>query len=140
MERTVERTTMLRKRNIWILGFIVALALGIASHAQGDLVYLGNAHVDGSQDHDEIHVGRSAGTFRAIQLQVSGGAVEFEHVVVHYGNGTSEPIQVRQRIQSGSQTRLIELPGERRVIKSVELWYSKDNWTKRPTVSLYGAR
>ena len=31
-------------------------------------------------------------------------------------------------------------PGERRIIQSVDLWYSKDRWTKRPKVSLYGLR
>jgi hypothetical protein len=34
---------------------------------------------------------------------------------------------------------LTNLPGERRVIESVDLWYSKGNWSKRPKVSLYGA-
>jgi len=34
---------------------------------------------------------------------------------------------------------LTNLPGERRVIESVDRWYSKGNWSKRPKVSLYGA-
>ena len=35
---------------------------------------------------------------------------------------------------------LTNLPGERRVIESVDLWYSKGYWSKRPKVSLYGAQ
>jgi hypothetical protein len=33
---------------------------------------------------------------------------------------------------------VIDLPGDRRVIQSVDLWYSKDKWTRRPKVALYG--
>jgi hypothetical protein len=94
--------------------------------------------VDGAADHDAIRVSRSAGPFREIQLRVRGGAVEFRHVVVHYGNGTPEEVQVRESIPDGGQTRPIDLRGERRDINSVELWYGKGNWRKRPTVELYG--
>jgi hypothetical protein len=104
------------------------------------MVYLGNADVDGAVDRDSIQVGRGDGTYRAIQLRVSGGAVNFDRVIVRYGNGTMEEIQVRNRIPDGGRTRIIDLPGDRRIIRSVDLWYSKDRWTRRPTVSLYGIR
>ena len=99
---------------------------------------LGTAHVDGAADHDNIKVSRSAGPLREIQLRVRGGAVEFRHVVVHYGNGQPDELQVAERIRSGGQTRPIDLRGERRDINSVELWYGQGRWRKRPTVELYG--
>lgn len=120
--------------------FLVAASFTTVYAQRGRLVYLGNAHVDGSTDHDSIKVGRSDGTFRAIQLRISGGAVNFDRVIVRYGNGTSEEIAIRNRIPDGGQTRIIDLPGERRIIQSVDLWYSKDRWTRRPKVSLYGLR
>jgi hypothetical protein len=127
-----------------ISGFALALLFGAvftASAGQRErLDYLGNAHVDGRADHDVIRVGRSDGRFRAIQLRVNGGAIEFDRVLVHFGNGTTEQLVIRSRIPSGGVTRAIDLPGERRVIESVELWYSKDNWRRRPEVRLYGIR
>jgi hypothetical protein len=84
--------------------------------------------------------GRSSGAYRAIQLRVSGGAVNFERVAVRYGNGTQDEIQVRNRIPDGAKTRIIDLPGDRRIIQSVDLWYSNDNWKRRPKISLYGVR
>jgi hypothetical protein len=101
---------------------------------------LGTAHVDGAVDHDNIAVSRSERPFREIQLRVRGGAVEFRHVVVHYGNGQPDELQVAERIPSGGQTRPIDLRGERRDISSVELWYGTGHgrWRKRPTVELYG--
>ncbi len=102
--------------------------------------YLGDSHVDGSVDHDSIRVGRSDGSFRAIQLRINGGAIHFERVVVRFGNGTQEEIPIRSRIPDGGKTRAIDLPGERRMIQSVDLWYSKDRWSRRPKVTLYGMR
>ena len=99
---------------------------------------LGTAHVDGAADHDNIKVSKSEGPFREIQLRVRGGDVEFRHVVVHYGNGEPEELQVRESIRSGGQTRPIDLRGERRDIRSVELWYAKTHWRQRPMVELYG--
>ena len=92
----------------------------------------------GTADHDNIKVSKSEGPFREIQLRVRGGNVEFRHVVVHYGNGEPEELQVRESIPSGGQTRPIDLRGERRDIRSVELWYSRGHWRRRPAVDLYG--
>ncbi len=92
------------------------------------------------QDHDSIHVGKHDGRFRAIQLRVEGGEVFFENVVVHFHDGSHEELIVRDRIPSGGSTRAIDLPGNRRVIESVELWYGKARWEHRPKVALFGLR
>lgn len=143
---------MIKNKNVWLLGLLVTLAFGISLSGQGygdrdrddrgggRWVYLGNAHVDGGRDHDEIHVGREDGRFRAIQLRVSGGAIDFQRVIVHYGNGSQEELVFRERIPAGGSTRAIDLPGERRVIHSLELWYGQGSWHRRPKVSLYGMR
>jgi hypothetical protein len=123
----------------------VLLLLSTASFAQGyghrhgrGWQYLGQAHVDGRMDHDNISVGYHGG-FRSIQLRVENAPIEFDHVVVHYENGTSEQLRVRQVIPAGSQTRDIDLRGDRRNIRSVELWYGKAAFhSGRPRVTLYG--
>ena len=118
--------------------FLLLLGISSASYAKG-WVYLGEAHVDGAVDHDKIKVGRSEGRFKAIQLRVDRAPVEFRHVVVHYANGTSEEVQVRQKIRAGGSTRDIDLRGGDRVIESVELWYEKANYgSRRPRVRLFG--
>ena len=132
---------MLGKQKIWLLGVCVLIASCTSLYAQrARMVHLGDATVDGSRDRDTISVGRHAGEFRAIQLRVHGGAVNFDRVVVRYGNGTQEELQIRSHIPAGGQTRIIDLPGERRIIQSVDFWYGKANWRKRPMVSLYGVR
>ncbi len=133
---------MLKKHVAISVGLLLALIFSASAHAQyGERWdYLGSAHVDGDQDHDNIHVGRHDGRFRAIQLRVSGGEIFFERVLVHYGNGQTEELVIRDRIPSGGATRAIDLPGDRRVIGSVELWYGKGRWEHRPKVSLFGLR
>ena len=102
---------------------------------------LGQSRVDGRHDHDNIRV-FARGAFRAIQLRVQGGDIEFQRVVVHFENGADTEVEVRDRIQAGGTTRAIDLPGDQRRVRSVEVWYSRDNnWrSRRPTLLVFGRR
>jgi len=95
--------------------------------------------VDGRADHDRIRVD-NRNSFRAIQLGIKDGAIEFYKVVVHFENGGDHEIEVRDRIGANEKTRVIDLPGDRRRISSVEFWYGKTNWRRRPTVNLWARR
>jgi hypothetical protein len=102
--------------------------------------YLGQSNVDGRSDRDQIRINRP-GAFRAIQLQVQGGAIEFNRVVVHFENGADTEVSVRERIPAGGKTRAIDLPGDQRRIQSVEVWYENGNWgRRRPNLRVYGLR
>ena len=128
------------KRTFARLGVVLLIALTVVQ-GKGRWEYLGEANVDGMVDHDMIHVGRHEGTFRAIQIKVEKGPIEFQRVIVHYGNGAGSPIELRHRIPAGGQTRVIDLPGDRRVITGVEFFYSKGNWASRkPKVRLFGMK
>jgi hypothetical protein len=101
--------------------------------------YLGEANVDGTNDHDRISVDQ--GAFRAIRLRVENGPIKFDHVVVHFNNGDSDPIAIPTVIQPGGQTRVINLPGAPRFVASVEFWYSRANPNSpKPKVRLYGVK
>jgi hypothetical protein len=121
-----------------------ALLLAIfcqALYAQnnGRWVYFGEANVDGNADHDRIKIGRDDGRFRAIQIHVERAPIEFQRVVVHYGNGADEEIAIRNRINAGGQTRAIDLRGRDRVIDSVEIWYAKARYgSAKPKLRLFG--
>jgi hypothetical protein len=106
----------------------------------GPWALLGQTTVDGQRDRDRIAIGRAEGRFGSIQLRITGAPVEFHRVVVNYGDGTNEELEVRERIPAGGQTRAIDLRGRERVISSVDFFYGKGTWrpTARPKVSLYG--
>ena len=131
---------MPKKNAHWAIGFLVVLLLMSPTAHAKHWTLLGTAHVDKNEDHKTIHVGNEAGEFRKIQLRVSGGAIDLQRLVVHFGNGTQEELAVADRVRSGGKTPELDLPGERRTIESVELWYSKEYADTRPEVSLYGTR
>ena len=108
---------------------------------RGGMLFLGEAHVDGEADHDDIKVGRYAGRFHSIVLQVRHAPIQFDHVVIHYGNGTAETLPVAVRIPAGARSQRIVLPGGERVIQSLELWYNRANPgdPRKPEVRLFGA-
>jgi hypothetical protein len=96
--------------------------------------------MDGGVDHDRIVVTAARGEYRAIRFRVENAAIEFDRVLVHFGNGTTVPIALKHRLRAGEQTRALDLPGDRRVIESVEFWYGRGNQRnpERPKVSLFG--
>ena len=117
----------------------VALLLYVAPAAlAANWVYLGQSHVDGQHDHDNIEVGRAAGRYRFLQIRVHNAPIEFDHIVVHYGNGEPEVLHVRDVIRAGGHSRAIVLQGDR-FVQSFELWYGKARPNSvRPEVSLFG--
>ena len=134
---------MHRRKFMPIVGFLWLLAVADVSIARiGDQwVYLGQANVNGSRDRDSILVTGARGQFRAIQIRVERGPIEFDRVVVHFANGDSNPIRIAARIPPGGQTRVIDLPGNMRNIRSVEFWYRRGTpYSARPRVRLFGLR
>jgi hypothetical protein len=108
--------------------FFAALALLLAGTAfaqRGRWELLGDANVDGAADHDRIEVTKRDGAFRAIQIKVERAAIRFDRVVIHFHNGESMPVPIRALIPAGGQTRIIDLPGERRIIHNVEFFYER---------------
>jgi hypothetical protein len=106
----------------------------------GPWALLGQTTVSGQRDRDRITIGRSEGRFNSLQLRVTGAPVEFYRVVVNYGDGTSEELEVRENIRPGGQTRSLDLRGRERVVNSVDFFYGKGTWrpSALPRVSLYG--
>jgi hypothetical protein len=74
-------------------------------------------------DRDVIPVGRQEGRFRAIRLRVEGNRVHMMDLRVVYANGDPDDIPVRDEIRAGGQTRPLDLRGERRSIRQIEMLY-----------------
>jgi hypothetical protein len=91
-------------------------------------------------DHDNIEVGKAAGRYRFLQVRVKNAPIEFDRIVVHYGNGAPEVLQVRDVIHRGGKSRVIALQGDR-FVHSFELWYGKARPNSaKPELSLWGQR
>lgn len=122
-----------------VLACLLILASTICLPARGQVWdFLGDTQISGTRDHEKIQVRRDA-VLHAIQLRISGDAIFLDHLVVHFGDGTSEEMSVQGRIWPGGKNRVIGLSGELRAIESVELWYYKEPWEHNPRVILYGS-
>ncbi len=85
---------------------------------------LGCQKVGFGADRDVIPVGRQEGRFSAIRLRVERSDVLILSLRVVYGRGNADDFDVKTRIRAGEETRPLDLRGERRSIKQIELLYS----------------
>jgi hypothetical protein len=99
---------------------------------------LGERWVNGQSDSDLIRVGRADGRFRKIQLVVEHSALELFDVVVVFGDGTRFSPGTRLVFGPGSTSRVIDLPGNARVIRHVEFRYGNLPGGGRAQIELWG--
>lgn len=135
--------TIFRKNFVAMNALLILFSMAFPLSAQvvvargGAWQHLGDAHVDGKADHDRINV--SGGAFTAFQLGVTGGAIGFERIVVHFRNGGDETLPVGAVVRSGGRSPAIPLRGGTREISNVEIWYQKGkNNEGKPRVDLFG--
>jgi len=101
--------------------------------------FLGERAVNDKVDHDIIMVTATRGDMNALQIRVRGASVDFHRVVIVYGNGRRQEIELRHTIPARGNSRVIDLMGDDRVIKSVEFWYDANTIRGRKAiVRLYG--
>lgn len=124
--------------------FLSTVTTGLAlaqRNKEDEWIYLGQANVDGKVDHDLIRVGADEGFFRAIQIRVERAPIEFNRVVVTYGDGRDQRIVLRNRIGPGDKTRAIDIQGDRRAIRTVDIWYERArDYSAKPRLTLWGRR
>ncbi|MCG6870996.1 MAG: hypothetical protein LJE84_01800 [Gammaproteobacteria bacterium] len=108
------------------LFIVLLLTLGVslpAFAAPGDWEMLGRRTVNMGVDRDEIVVGRRDGRFSRIKLVVRGFGIHLLDMKVVFGNGSVFDVPVNRFIPANGETRVIDLPGQRRVIRKVVLVY-----------------
>lgn len=110
---------------------LIAGLLGLPRDAQarGGWTLLGERRVTDKLDHDTIAVTAARGDFHQLQIRVFERAVQFHKVVVHFGNGESQTLELRSVIPAGGRSRTIDLAGGDRVIRTIDLWYDTQSLT-----------
>ena len=84
---------------------------------------LGQRVVQGG-DRDTIRVGKREGKFTALMVVVEGSELEMHDLKITFGNGETMDPKVRHFFKENSLTRQIDLPGNERVIKTIDFAYS----------------
>lgn len=112
------------------------------SGATGSWRYLGMVQAALSADHDAIYVKGPYDYFRKIKFKVTDAGLNLNRLIVRYDDGgLPEEVSVRQDIPQGGESRVIDLKGGKRKLKSVEFWYdTKGILNGRADVSLMGIK
>ncbi|MEB3346537.1 hypothetical protein U6A24_13750 [Aquimarina gracilis] len=101
--------------------------------------HLGTRKVNYRLDRDVIKVTAKEGGFTKLKVKVTGGAINMHRMVVQYGNGKKEEIQLRHNFSRKSSTRVIDLKGNKRIIRDITFFYDTKNLSrKRAKVHVFG--
>lgn len=84
---------------------------------------LGERTVNGRADRDRIEVGREEGKFRRLTVVVLDSDLAMIDMEIKFGRGPTFRPDVKQDFREGTRTRVIDLPGDDRVIKWIEFKY-----------------
>jgi len=100
---------------------------------------LGVKKVNYGVDRDEIDVTAQEGFFTGLKLKVKHSPINMHKLVVHYGNGDVQEIELRENFRAGSESRVIDLQGNKRVIRKVVIWYDTKNLARgKGVVEIWG--
>lgn len=105
---------------------LATFALGTA-HAGWDnkgWVKLGEQTVNGKVDRDTIRVGKQEGKFTKLTLVVEKSELELLDFEVTFANGEKwHPDGITHYFRESSRTRVIDLPGDERMIQKIDVKY-----------------
>lgn len=128
-------------RLITIISVIFALSLAGAAQARQQIEWkkLGERQVAFRVDRDTISVGGDKGTFARLHLKAYDADVFVKSMTVYFGNGTKRLYTVNKLLRKGVRTDNIDLRGDRRRIKRIELVYrSRPGSGAKSRVAVFG--
>ncbi len=111
----------------------------LAKPSQGEWEKLGMRIVNMAADHDEIPVTVLEGFFTRVKLNIMKAPIHLLNINIIFGDGTSKNVVFDKFFAAGSETAVIDLPGNKRIIKKVNLNYKAAPTSKgRAVISLWG--
>lgn len=99
---------------------------------------LGEREVDRKVDRDRIQVGRHEGTFTKLTLNVENSDLDLLDFEITFGNGEKWNPKVKHLFKEGARTRVIDLPGDDRIIKTIDLKYKNLPGGGKAKVEVWG--
>ena len=129
-------------RRTLLAGFAAAGAAALvpAQAFAATWISLGSKTVSLLADHDTIFVGAGAGLFTDVRLQVTGNTVFIHSMKITFSSGATHNVNLRFAFLPGTSSRTINLPGPARLIRKVDLVYSKLIGGGTAVVSLQGRK
>ena len=101
---------------------------------------LGSKRVGFGVDRDVIQLDTTDGKFNRIRIRVLENSVTVYDLTVHFQNGETYDVNVREEIKDGGMTRIIDLPGTLRTIDKITMVNRTDGRLRegRATIEVFG--
>lgn len=139
MKKLTFKLLFLTLITVWGMTSAFTLSTTTTTDAPPAWEKLGQRRVNYGLDRDEILVTAAEGRFTALQLRMDRGGINLHRCVVHFGNGDTQELQIRETIGPNGRTRVLNLEGNRRIITKVVFWYDTQNWSgRRAILELWG--
>jgi len=131
---------MVVSRSLGVCAALALMASGAIAQGRGEWIFLGQTKVQ-PYGAKEVILAAPKGDVSAIQLRVENAAIDIWQIEIHFMSGLTTKMKVKEFVQPGGQTSVIEFKGRRAVVRSVEISYAKTKWGReRPVVSLFARR
>ncbi len=104
-----------------------------------DWFFLGDKKVGFGVDHDAINFGNWKDDVRQIKLKITDGPLKMYRMSIHFDNGTTQEVALRNNFTQGSESRVIDMNGGMRHLTKIEFWYETKGFAKgRARVAVWG--
>lgn len=102
---------------------------------------LGTVSARHTADHDVIVVKGPYDYFRRLKFKVNDASLNIVRMVVTYDGGAPENIETRFTIPQGGESRVIDLKGGQRKLRTIEFWYdTKGILNGKADVTVFGMK
>jgi len=123
-----------RLLSVFFLFLSFTLACGTAYSYYGIWEKVGEQKVNYKSDHDRLDVSVRNGKFQQLLFEVNGGAINMNRCMVHFKNGETQDISLKHNFKKGSNSRVIDLKGNERLIGHIDFWYDTKKSSGRKAV------
>ena len=105
----------------------------------GDWFFLEDKNVGFGVDHDVIHFGNWKDDVRQIKLRVTDGPLKMYKMIIHFDNGSTQNVELRNRFAQGSESRVIDMDGGLRHLTKIEFWYETKGFIRgKSRIAVWG--
>lgn len=119
--------------------FAAGTAFTSVKKVNGDWFFLEDKKVGFGVDHDVIHFGNWKDDVRQIKLKVTDGPLRMYNMIIHFDNGTTQSVELRNKFNAGTESRIIDMNGGLRHLTKIEFWYETRGFARgKSRIAVWG--
>lgn len=124
---------------ILVAVFTISSAFKSDNTSSGPWRFLGDKSVRFSVDRDVLHFSNWGDNVRQLKLKVTDGPLKMYSMTIHFDNGGTQNVEMRNHFAQGSWSRVIDLDGGLRRLEKIEFVYETSGFLKgKSRVAVWG--